>query len=182
MSEQSQAAEESEIAESAKTESAYWQESVRLAELRMTEQSALQNEYDRKAVLMITFCVVLIGYLFVGEWEGWLAAKLAPIVMLSWAACRGMQILQFAEFGVQGIEPDISIYFADRATNEFEEHVLQEYAEKIGRNQTSLARQRGYLEKGRAWLYRGIAAAFIVSVLEKIAPSIVKWAAMLGGL
>ncbi|MGI9297025.1 MAG: hypothetical protein ACR2QC_03905 [Gammaproteobacteria bacterium] len=167
-------AQTAETAEIAETESAYWEEAVRLAELRMTEYNRIQIGYERRAVLLITFCVVIIGFLFAGEWAGWLALKFAPVLLLAFAAIRGMLILQFAEFGVQGIHPrtlaDSSLFEGN--TDALREYVCQEYAERIDRNQKLLARQSKHLECGRILLYLGLAGAFIVSVAEKIPPHV----------
>ena len=138
----------------------------------MTEQNALQNEYDRKTVLMITFCVVLAGYLLAGEWAGWLAAaKIWVSVCLIVSTAKGVSIFGFAKSGVQGLHPRA----ADTAAFKGKEILLRqymqrEYAQRIDQNQARIDIHAARLESAKRYFYAGLWGTVFVAFGEKMTP------------
>ena len=157
-------------AENPNFDSEYLREAVRLAELRMTEYARIYNEYERRAVLLITFCVALIGYLLSGEWAEWTAAvKFLAIFCLMSAAWKGLRIFSFSEFGVQGIHPNTvaNPIFGGRA-DVLLEYVRGEYAERIDQNAKNLHSRSRFLDSAKRWFYAGLTTTAAIVLAEKL--------------
>lgn len=175
MSENENGENQAAVEEEREFDSGYLRAVVRLAELRMTEQSALQNGYERKAVLLITFCVVLVGYLLTGEWTGWAGAvKFAAMAYLMISVDSSIRIFEFAESGVQGIHPrtigDISVFGGK--TDALLAHAGKEYAERIDRNDKTLNMHVNRLKFAKRYFYAGLASAAVIALWEKSPPAL----------
>ena len=146
----------------------YLREAVRLAELRMSEHSRLQIGNERRAALLITFCVVLMGYLLGGDWTGWWGMKCLPFLFLTAAAMQGIWILEPTEFGLQGMHPAVSAIYKDNG-DKLPEYIQKIYGEKIGKNGRALTLQSKYLERARIWLYWGLLGTIVVALSDMVA-------------
>ncbi len=156
-------------AENPNFDSEYLREAVRLAELRMTEYARIYNEYERRAVLLITFCVALIGYLLSGEWAEWTAAvKFLAIFCLMSAAWKGLRIFSFSELGVRGIHPNT---LADPVFGGREkamlEYVRGQYAERIDWNGKILDLLVRRFQSAKRWFYAGLTTTAVIVLAEK---------------
>ena len=159
-------------AENPNFDSEYLREAVRLAELRMSEQNSLERDYERKAVLMITFCVVIAGYLFAGNWAGWAVLKILPIAFLAVAVWKGVRTFEFKEFGAQGIHPETSaeLFELNYNTDLLREYALVEYEDRLNRNGRYLNRRAERLEFAKPYFYTGLIFSLCVALAEKLLP------------
>lgn len=150
------------------------QEAVRLAELRLSEQNTLQAEYERKAILLITSCAAIIGYLFAGDLfatiqsAGWLVSvKILALILLLCAAVKGMRTIEFVKFGVRGIHPAI-------ATKFFEEKIAllkfacDIYTDRINDNNSVLENRAKRLKSAQMPFYLGLAITVASTLIEKV--------------
>lgn len=133
----------------------------------MTEKSALQDAHERKAVLLITVCLAIVAYLLSIEWTlGWVAKIVAVGVPLI-SAMSGMLVLDIMAFGQQGLHPDKikAVPSFDGKTDTLRKHVLQEYDNKIEKNQKILKCEANFLNCAK-WCLYAAAGVFLAVMLS----------------
>ena len=160
-----------------------------MAELRLEEQNIALTLQEKKAVLISTFCIVIIGYLltFTGDIEQvsvtldylfrtkfgelWtlLIFKILPSLILAFAMLHGVQSLNLSDLGIRGASPGYTLdnYFK-RDLNKLTKELLEDYNGRIKENQEMLEAKNEELRKARNWLFRGIPLAIILIIFREI--------------
>ncbi len=167
----------------------YLQEALRLAELRLEEQSITLTLQEKKAVLVVTLCIAVIGYLLTstGEIEKvteifnnifqtkfgdlWISLifKILPSLFLAFAMIYGIRSLSLMNLGTRGASPGYSMsdYFG-HDLNKLARGLLEDYNDRIKKNQKMLDHKKKEMIKARKWLYFGIPLAIILVAYREI--------------
>ena len=168
----------------------YLKEALRLAELRLEEQNITLTLQEKKAVLIATLCIALIGFLltFTGDIEQvsraldcligikpsifWASFvfKILPSLILAVAMLHSIQSLNLAKLGIRGAAPGYTLndYF-DRDLYRLAKGLLKDYDDRIKRNIKTLKIQDTEMKKAKNWLFIGIPVAiFLVAVREML--------------
>ena len=130
-------------------EKGFLEEIVRLAEERLKEQSEASRTYERKAVLLATLCLVILGYLLHDyllqrDPSSWLPKEESlwtHIVLWTYTAsilfC--VQAIHFAPYGQLGLHPIVTSKLIENpppnALNLTRHHLLKKYADRINLNE-----------------------------------------------
>ena len=175
----------------------YLQEALRLAELRLEEQSVTLTLQEKKAVLVVTLCIAVIGYLLTSTGEiGKLTEifnylfqtklsdlsialifKILPSLILAFAMLHGIQSLSMMNLGTRGASPGYSMsdYFG-HDLNKLAKGLLEDYNDRIRENQDMLDHKKKEMKKARKWLFFGIPLAIVLVAIREmllaIGPSI----------
>ena len=124
----------------------FLKEIVRLAEERIKEQNDASRTYERKAVLLATLCLVILGYLLHDFPQGifswfpkeslWIHIALWPLI-ISILFC--VQAINFAPYGPLGLHPIVTSGLIDNPDKTSLartcRHLLGEYAKRINLNE-----------------------------------------------
>ena len=167
----------------------YLQEALRLAELRLEEQSITLTLQEKKAVLVVTLCIAVIGYLLTSSGEIWKLAetinhnyqtksgdlwislifKILPSLFLAFAMIHGIRSLSLMNLGTRGASPGYSMsdYFG-QDVNKLAKGLLEDYNDRIKKNQKMLDHKRKEMIKARKWLYFGIPLAIVLVANREI--------------
>ena len=167
----------------------YLKEAVRLAELRLEEQNIALTLQEKKAVLIATICIVIIGYLltFAGDIEQvsitldylfrtklgelWplLIFKILPSLILAFAMVHSIQSLNLSDLGIRGASPRYTLdnYF-NRDLNKLAKELLEDYNARIKENQEMLEAKNEEMRKARNWLFRGIPLSIILVIFREL--------------
>ena len=164
----------------------YLKEALRLAELRLEEQNITLSTQGKKAVMIATLCIALIGYLLaftggVGEIytvPGWnippkytnlFIFKILPSLPLAMAMLFSIQALDLEDLGTRGATPEYTL-------DEYFKHdlyqlmivLLEDYNERIYENQKILEVKNKEMVKARNWLFLGIPVAIIMVAVREM--------------
>ena len=166
-------------------ESDYLKESLRLAELRLEEQSITLTLQEKKAALIATLCIAFIGYLLtftgdigeastildrlfktkLGELWTLLIFKILPSLPLAFAMLHSIQSLNLVDLGTRGASPGYTLdnYF-ERDLNKLAEELLEDYNDRIKVNQEMLVSKNKEMRNARNWLFIGIPLAIVLVI------------------
>ena len=170
-------------------ETEYLKEALRLAELRLEEQNTTLTLQEKKAALVVTLCIAIIGYLlsFTGDikalpevldhifktkigdlWTS-LIFKITPSLILACAMVRSIRSLNLMDFGTRGASPGYSMsdYFG-HDLNKLAKGLLEDYNDRIKKNQEMLDHKQKEMIKARKWLYTGIPLAIVLVANREI--------------
>lgn len=167
----------------------YLQEALRLAELRLEEQNITLTLQEKKAVLVVTLCIAVIGYLLTSSGEIgkvaeivnilfqtksgdlWISLifKILPSLILAFAMIHGIQSLSLMNLGTRGTSPDYSMndYFG-QDSDKLAKGLLEDYNDRIKKNQKMLDHKKKEMIKARKWLYFGIPLAIVLVASREI--------------
>lgn len=167
----------------------YLQEALRLAELRLEEQNITLTLQEKKAVLVVTLCIAVIGYLLTSTGEIgkvteifnyfsqiklselWISSifKILPSLILAIAMLHGIQSLSLMNLGTRGASPDYSMsdYFG-HDLNDLSKGLLEDYNDRIKKNKKMLDHKKKEMIKARKWLYFGIPLAIVLVATREI--------------
>lgn len=167
----------------------YLKEALRLAELRLEEQNITLSLQEKKAALIVTLCIAVIGYLltFTGDigkvpvtmdnlfrtelGELWtsLIFKILPSLFLAFAMLHSIQSLSVADLGTRGASPGYSMndYFG-RNLNKLAKGLLEDYNDRIRNNQDMLEYKKKEMAKARIWLFIGIPLAIVLVAIREM--------------
>ncbi|MDE0286353.1 MAG: hypothetical protein OXI88_23185 [Gammaproteobacteria bacterium] len=178
-------------------ETEYLKEALRLAELRLEEQNTTLTLQEKKAALVVTLCIAIIGYLltFTGDiqtvpvildylfktkfgdlWTS-LIFKILPSLILAFAMVHSIRSLNLMDLGTRGASPGYSMsdYF-ERDLNNLAKGLLEDYHERIIENQDMLEHKKKEMKSARKWLFIGIPVAIVLvatrEMLLAVEPSI----------
>jgi len=153
------------------SETLYLQEVIRLAELEIKEQSDTLVATEKKAILLLTLHIAIIGYLLSTSAPGnSLAAMLEMAItfILMASTLIGMVVLYPSDFGVAGINPKYSMdeYFGGNF-NRMADRLKDLYEERIVFNYDQLAKKGRLLDWSKTIGLIGSVSAFLWSIFSK---------------
>lgn len=164
--------------EQSKQETEYLREAVRLAELRIEQQQRTDEINQRKAVLFITFCFAMAGYLYAGKGAEtqclpsavWGIGKAVLGALLLAAIVCAVFVVNFAYWKVHGVEPSYTMdeYFGENY-NKMARDLLEYYDEFFKNNKEVLDKKGEYLLWARNFGFPGMALFFILILVESVA-------------
>ena len=166
-------------------------EKIRLSEKRLSEQYLVINTLDRKAALLITFCVAVIGYLLAHDTESvckpaadghchcwavifsaainilFVAAKVISPAILAVGVLYGWKTMFLADFrSGAGLWSDNE---SDNNLTEFLERLLKKHHDSVRNNHTAIHEKKAQnIETAIQWAQGGIALSLISVVLWEI--------------
>ena len=168
---------EAERAERKKSE--YLAEAWRLLELKIDDQTEINDRLERKAFLLVTFAVAIIGYLFstVEFSEScWLCSflgimsvlKIVLCVALGYVVWLGVRIFELKRFVGKGLLPKFVMHeFYNFDLDELRTDVLDIIDADINDGEKILEGKAEDLETGIKWLKWSMVSAFVLIVIEK---------------
>ena len=149
----------------------FLQELLRMAEVRMSAQEEVARTHERKAVLLATLCIVMIGY-YLTQREDMHSMlpqilRLSTLLFLIFAALFCVRAINFASYGQLGIPPlVVAPRLESPQDNDFEYtmyRALSLYHKRIGTNSRANNRKHQNLVTAR-WLWVAGTSTFIGSM------------------
>ena len=171
---------EAERAERKKSE--YLAEAWRLLELQIGEKIERNDRIERKAFLLVTFSVAIIGYLFstINFNETcslflWIMSVLKIVVCgaLGWAVWHGVAIFNLEDFVEKGLNPKyVMNKYYNFDLDKFREYLLlmADIDELLENSDTILNGKAESLKTGIKLLKWSMIFAFILTLVEKLLP------------
>ncbi|MGI9306435.1 MAG: hypothetical protein ACR2P5_03930 [Gammaproteobacteria bacterium] len=165
--------------------SEYLREAIRLVELRLEQQQKSSDENQRKAALLITFCVAVIGYLYAEQPDEsgvylplalWWTVKVILAVILGAAVFYGLQVVDIKKWGVSGADPAYVDSRFGWDFNQMAEELLDGYKECFDINKGNLEKKVKKLKIARNLGILGITLSLLWIVMERISYIVCFWA------
>ena len=154
--------------ECAALKASFLQELLRLAEVRMGAQEEVARTHERKAVLLATLCIVMIGY-YLTQWGSMnpmplQILRLSTLLFLIFAALFCVRAINFASYGQLGLPPQVVMpRLESPQDNDFEYtmyRALSLYHKRIYTNSRANNRKHKNLVTAR-WLWVAGTSTFI---------------------
>ena len=166
--------------------SEYLKEALRLAELRLEEQNVTLTLQEKKAVLIATLSIAFIVYLlaFTGESgeaytilgrkiplkpTNFFIFKILPSCLFVMSMIHSINALDLTKLGTRGASPNYALddYF-NHDLYELRNGLLEDYNERVEKNEKILEVKDKQLRKARNWLFYGIQLAIVLVLYREI--------------
>ena len=153
------------------TDPEHLRESVRLAELKIKEINEATATLEKKAVLLITLCALLLTYLGAQEYANaaYEFIKGAAFVFLTISAVIAAKAVEFGRQGAAGLNPEIFAHYAknynDRALELAHRYLLDKYQSIINKADNMHKEKSKIFRNAKVFLIIGfsLALAWIIA-------------------
>ena len=166
-------------------EADYDKESVRLAELRLGEQTQSSDVQEKKAILISTICFLFVGYLLAfsperetlyniccwtpPRWSVVLFIKILPSLLFIKPLYHSIKILDLKSYGLSGASPNYTTgdYFGSDP-DKLRKALLESYEDKIKDNAKKLNANSNEMKKAKNWLFLAMGFAGIIVIFREL--------------
>ena len=166
-------------------ESGYDKEALRLAEIRLGEQTLSSGVQEKKAILISTICFLFVGYLLVFPvekealyniccwtpplWSVVLLIKILPSLFFIKPLYHSINVLDLKSYGLSGASPKYTKddYFRGDL-DKLREKLLETYEKRITKNTAGLDANSKEMKKAKNWLFFAMVFAGIFVIFREL--------------
>ena len=166
-------------------ETKYRKEALRLAELRLGEQTLSSGVQEKKAILISTICFLFVGYLLAFPvekealykiccwtpplWGVVLLIKILPSLFFIKPLYHSIKVLDLKSYSLSGASPKYTTddYFGS-VSDKLRKELLKTYEQKIGKNAAGLDANSKEMKKAKNWLFFAMVFAGIFVIFREL--------------
>ena len=166
-------------------ESGYGKEAVRLAELRLVEQTLSSGVQEKKAILISTICFLFVGYLLAfpvekevlykiccwapPQWSVVFLIKILPSLFFIKPLYHSINVLDLKSYGHSGASPKYTTddYFKGDL-DKLRKELLKTYDKDIRKNAAGLDANSEEMKKAKNWLFFAMVFAGIFVIFREL--------------